>query len=137
MIVVDTNVIAYLLLPGPFTRDVEELLLKDPDWAAPLLWRSEFRNILAGYMKKGSLPPDTAYHLMEQAERRMENNEYSVSSDEVLRLASESGCSAYDCEFVALALDLDLPLVTLDKKVLRAFPKTGITPSLFVKKALS
>ena len=36
------------------------------------------------------------------------------------------GCSAYDCEFVALALDLKVPLVTSDKKVLKAFKGTAI-----------
>lgn len=37
MIVVDTNVVAYLLLAGPQTEKAEALLLHDPDWAAPVL----------------------------------------------------------------------------------------------------
>ena len=55
MIVVDVNVLAYLYLPGPFTASVEKLLLRDAQWAAPRLWRSEFRNILATYMRKDML----------------------------------------------------------------------------------
>lgn len=51
MIVVDTNVLAYLYLPGEYTAAAEALLAHDPDWAAPVLWRSEFRNILAGYLR--------------------------------------------------------------------------------------
>ena len=46
MIVVDTNILAYLYLPGDFTERAEALLAKDADWVAPTLWRSEFRNIL-------------------------------------------------------------------------------------------
>ncbi len=47
MIVVDSNVLAYLYLPGEYTAAAEVLLEHDSDWAAPILWRSEFRNILA------------------------------------------------------------------------------------------
>lgn len=55
MIVVDTNVLAYLYLPGEYTAVAEVLLERDPDWAAPVLWRSEFRIILAGHIRRGSL----------------------------------------------------------------------------------
>ena len=48
MILVDSNVLAYLYLPGDRPAETEALLDQDPDWAAPVLWRSEFRNILAG-----------------------------------------------------------------------------------------
>jgi predicted nucleic acid-binding protein len=41
----------------------------------------------------------------------------------VLELVRDSDCSAYDCEFVALATKLDAKLVTMDRKLLRAFPK--------------
>ena len=51
MIVTDTNVIAYLYLEGERSVQVEKVLEKDPHWVAPLLWRSEFRNVLALYMR--------------------------------------------------------------------------------------
>ena len=57
MIVVDTNVLAYLYLPSDFTLAAEKLLLNDPQWVAPHLWRSEFRNILAGYMRERPVIP--------------------------------------------------------------------------------
>jgi len=52
MIVADTNIITYLLLPTTYTSSVDSLYKIDPDWAAPLLWKSEFRNVLALYLKK-------------------------------------------------------------------------------------
>jgi len=55
MIVVDTNVIAYFWLPGEYTTFAERALNKDNEWAAPILWRSEFRNILPGWANSCNL----------------------------------------------------------------------------------
>ena len=60
--------------------------------------------------------------------------EYSVSSEQVLELVMDSDCTAYDCEYVALAQDLGVPLVTTDKQILRAFPKTAVSLEKFAKK---
>ncbi len=121
MIVVDTNVIAYLWLPGDFTAAAERLLAEDADWAVPLLWRSEFRNVLVGAVRRRTLPPARALAIAAAAEAQLEGREYSVDSARVLSLAHRSGCSAYGCEFVALAEDLGARLVSNDAAVLRAF----------------
>jgi len=110
MIVVDTNVIAYLYLAGGRSAQAEGVLKKDADWMAPSLWRSELRNVLALYLRKGHLALADAQAIMERAERFMEGGEYQVPSGSVLALAEASGCTAYDCEFVALAQDLDCAL---------------------------
>lgn len=122
MIVVDTNVVAYLYLPGERTADAEALLQQDPDWAVPVLWRSEFRNILAGYARRKTLSFDQACSLQSEAESLLSGAEFEVDSRAVLELVRDSDCSAYDCEFVALATKLNTRLVTADKKLLRAFP---------------
>ncbi|MGB5734274.1 MAG: type II toxin-antitoxin system VapC family toxin [Thiohalocapsa sp.] len=122
MIVVDTNVLAYMLLPAPMTAAAETLYQSDPAWAAPVLWRSEFRNVLALYLRKGLLQLDRAFAVQEQAERLMAGREFQVQSDAVLQLAETSGCSAYDCEFVAVAQDLGTRLFTADKGLRAAFP---------------
>ena len=126
MIVVDSNVLAYLYLPGEYTAAAEALLERDPDWTAPVLWRSEFRNILAGYLRRGTLTFDQAQALQNEAEDLLRGAEYEVDSRSVLELVRNSECSAYDCEFVALAMKLDAPLVTMDGKVLGAFPKIAV-----------
>ncbi len=122
MIVVDTNVVAYLLLPGPHTALVDDLLIQQPEWAAPPLWRSEWRNVLAGYLRRGVLNLDQALALQQQAEHLVIRHEEPVSSQAVLQLVASSRCSAYDCEFVAAAQQLRVPLVTADRAVLSAFP---------------
>ena len=128
MIVVDTNVVAYLLLPGPQTAAAEALLEAQPTWAAPPLWRSEWRNVLVGYWRRGSLTLEQVIALQEQAETLVIGHEEPVQSEAVLRLAASSGCSAYDCEFVAAAQQLDAPLVIADRDLLKAFP--ALTRSL-------
>jgi predicted nucleic acid-binding protein len=129
MIVVDTNVLVYLYLRGEYTADAEALLESDPDWAAPLLWRSEFRNVLAGYMRRKTLTFDQAYAVQCEAENLLAGSEFEVDSHAVLELVRGSECSAYDCEFIALATKLNTKLVTMDKKVLRAFPKRSVALS--------
>jgi len=129
MIVVDSNVLAYLYLPGEYTAAAEALLERDSDWAAPILWRSEFRNILAGYMRRKAITFEQANSLQREAESLLEGAEFEVESLAVLELVRDSDCSAYDCEFVALAMKLGTKLVTMDKKLLRTFPKRAISLS--------
>jgi len=127
MIVVDSNVLAYLYLPTEFSSQAERLLAKQPNWAAPVLWRSELRNVLALYMRKNLLTIEQAYDIQTEAETLLAGAEYDVPSLEVLRLVESSECSAYDCEFVALAKQLGTKLVTADKKILKQFPKIAVS----------
>jgi predicted nucleic acid-binding protein len=122
MIVVDTNVLAYLWLPGERTAAAESLLKKDPDWNAPVLWRSEFRNVLAGCLRREDVNLETALRIVEGAEGQMRGREFSVPSAQVFARVGESDCSAYDCEFVVLAEELGVALVTSDEKLLKSFP---------------
>ncbi len=132
MIVVDTNVIAYFWIQGEYTKFAENLLKKDSNWIAPFLWRSEFRNVLAGYLRKNLLTLDKALRLMSAAEEQLNNNEYLVTSDLVMNLVSLSNCSAYDCEYVALAKDFNIKLVTSDKKILKEFSSIAIPLKCFI-----
>ncbi len=133
MIVVDTNIIAYFYLPGEYTDLAENAFRKDSYWVAPFLWRSEFRNVLALYIRKKILTLEDTLQIMQEVELLMEGNEYSVTSAHILRLVRQSGCSAYDCEFVALARDLRVPLLTTDTKILENFPETAVHPDRFLE----
>jgi len=127
MIVVDTNILAYLYLPTEHTQKVEALLAKDPEWIAPSLWRSEFRNVLTLYLRKNLLTLNQALAIQNEAEALLQNNEFIVTSLDVLQLVQNSECSAYDCEFVALAQNMNVQLITMDKKVLKNFPETAVS----------
>lgn len=127
MIVVDTNVIGYLFLSSEQSFFAERALKKDNEWAAPILWRSEFRNVLTLYMRKNIIKLEQAQRIMNSAVNLLRGREYEVPSYEVLRLASTSKCSAYDCEFVAAANDLEAPLVTVDKQLLHEFSSVAVS----------
>jgi len=135
MIVADTNIISYLLLPTSYTESVESLYKVDSNWSAPILWKSEFRNVMALYLRKKIITLEKAMQLQETAESIIVQNDYDVSSSQVLALIDDSNCSSYDCEFVALAHHFDTKLVTQDKKILREFPSTAISVSDFLSQA--
>ena len=122
MIVVDTNVIAYLYLPGDRTAAAEALCRENPDWSVPLLWRSGMRNVLATQIRAGRIALKVAQSIQTEAERLLQGREFTVDSAEVLHLAAESGCSAYDCEFVVLADYFDVSLYSADRRLVKRFP---------------
>lgn len=134
MIVTDANLLVYLYVrAGALTERAEAVYRRDGEWASPLLWRSEVRNALARMIRDGRITMDEACTVLANAETLLKNQEYLVASPDVLTLAIQSGCSAYDCEYVALAEALNVPLVTDDREVLRAFPARAMSPEQFLK----
>jgi predicted nucleic acid-binding protein len=133
VIVVDTNVICYRWLSSSNSAAAETALAKDPHWIAPLLWRSEFRNIVALAIRKRALTVHAAQEIMRKAEASLEGGEFAVSSDAVLQLVASSNCTAYDCEFVALAHAQGLQLVTADRQIVHEFPDVAVSLDKFVR----
>lgn len=133
MIVVDTNVIGYLYLSSPRSGQAAAALRRDPDWAAPRIWRSELCKVLAIYVRGEHLSLPEASNAMSTALALLAGAEYDVAPTQVLALAAESGCSAYDCEFAALARELDVSLVTVDRQLLAAFPGTAVSLEDFAR----
>lgn len=133
MIVVDTNIIAYLFINSEYSPLVEEVLYKDPMWAAPLLWRSEFRNFLSYYLRKALLTLPDTLDIMGNAMDIMRGREYEVTSSRVMELVDSSSCSAYDCEFVALAGDLQVSFLTTDRQIRENFPEISVAPDEFLE----
>ncbi len=101
-------------------------------WCAPYLWRSEFRNVLALYLRKGLISIEDTFAAMENAELLMEGNEFYITSRQILTLVNESRCSPYDCEFVALAQQLNVKFVTEDKKIISDFQETAVDIDSFL-----
>lgn len=134
MIVADNSVLVYFWLPGAFAEWAEAAKAQDGVWAAPVLWRAEFRNVLAGYLRKKLLTEAEANAAYLNVQKDLGAHEFTVPTERILKLVLGSDCTAYDCEYVALAQDLKVPLVTTDKQILRAFPKTAVALEKFARK---
>lgn len=132
MVAVDTTVISYFAIEGEHTEDALAVRREDAEWCAPPLWRSEFANVLWMYVREGEFGYGRALELLELATDLIGERTLAVVMPEVLRLAVDSGCTAYDCQYVALARAEDMPLVTNDQEILDAFPETAVTPGDFV-----
>lgn len=135
MIVADTNLIAYLMIEGDFTPQAELVYQLDSNWIAPYLWRSEFRNILALYLRKNYLSMAEAKTIMAQGEALMKNKEFELDSASILEMIENSTLSAYDCEYVVLAKKLDINLITNDKKILKSFPDLAVSLESYGQKS--
>ena len=132
MIVVDTSLAVCLLLPGNADRRAEEVLLRDSRWVVPGLLFWEFSNVLAGHLRRGLMRLADAVAYAGEAEAILERAPFCPTRERILELALDSGCSAYDCEFAALAELLDVPLVTADPDLLQAFPGLALSPSAYL-----
>jgi predicted nucleic acid-binding protein len=128
MIVVDTNIIAYMTFATDYSPTVNSLHQHDPEWETPTLWRSEFLNILALYYRKKLIDYEESLKALDFAERLIGLREHRLSSQDILDLVTHSTCSSYDCEFVGLAKKLETKLITYDKKILREFSSLAVTP---------
>ena len=120
-------------MASPFSAAADAAWAKDSDWIVPILWRSEFRNALAGSIRRRSLTVEEAIAIANLAEAMLGRKEFTVSTPPVLQLVSTSNCSAYDCEFVGLAHANGVRLLTVDRQVLQEFPEVAISLSKFVR----
>jgi predicted nucleic acid-binding protein len=126
MIVVDTNVVVYLLTGAGPGEAAKALLEKDPEWAAPAILLSELRNVLAGLVRGGRLKPSQAQEMCGDAEEILGDRIAYVPSGPVLEMALAEGLSAYDAEFVVLARSLGVSLVTGDQGILDGAPDVAV-----------
>ena len=85
-----------------------------------------------GLIRQGNITVDMGREIAHRAESWMSGREYPANTDRVIGLAAASACSSYDCEFVAVAKDLSVPLVTADRQILRAFPETAVSLHAFL-----
>jgi len=127
VIVVDTNILAYLLIEGDQTVKVRQLLDRDPHWVAPSFWRIEFLNVLLKYARHQSLAPKPVKDIWEASFHLSQLREESVEAGKALDLALKHKITGYDALFVTLAQNLKTVCVTEDKALRKAVPHLTIS----------
>jgi len=127
MIVVDTNILAYLMIKGERTEQARQLYTQNSAWNVPHLWQHEFLNVLTTLVKQGGATVDDALILWRQALALLAQREQDINLHEALAIATENGISAYDAQYLALAQALHCPLVTEDKRLAHKFPDKALT----------
>jgi predicted nucleic acid-binding protein len=128
MIVVDSNIITARNLTSALTSRAERVEEKDPVWIVPVLWRYEFQNILATVIKAKQITREKALEIWEKVSEILIENECEPSASKVIEIVSEYKITAYDGQFVAVALEMGIPCVTEDRELQAKFP--GVTISM-------
>ena len=128
MLLVDTNVVAYLLIAGDQTEAAQELRRRDPDWRSESFLLVEFTNVLASSVASRRMNNTLANDLLTKAIILLEGKTTRIPHAAVLSIAIQYRVTAYDARFLALAQQLGRPLVTEDAKLRTAAP--GLTQSL-------
>jgi predicted nucleic acid-binding protein len=128
MFLVDTNVVAYLLIEGDHTQAAQQLRRRDPDWRSEAFLLVEFTNILASSVATKRMSLGLAEDFLGKAVALFDGKLRSMPPASVLAAAVRHGVSAYDARFLALAEAIGLPIVTEDKKLRDAAP--NLTQSL-------
>lgn len=128
--VIDTNVVAYLLLgTETFVDEARSCFEAVSDPVAPAHWEAELTNVVWMAIRTGVLPAEEGPVRLGLARRLgIESIATATLCQGALLRAVTAGVSVYDTLFVELAVRAGCPLVTFDKAVLRAFPEVAKRP---------
>jgi len=133
MIVVDSNIVAARNLTSSLTSEAKQVEEKDPIWIVPVLWRYEFQNILASAIKGKQIKPEQALNVWERVSNILIENEYEPSFSKVVDLVAQYEITAYDGQFIAVALEMEIQCVTEDRELQEKFPGIAISMKEFLK----
>ena len=129
VIVADTNLIAYLLIAGPFSEAAQRAFDRDGEWIAPLIWSHELLNVLATSVRAGHLNILKAQEIWAHAPAFVRDAE--VPALDVLQLSVSTRLGTFDCYYVVLARKMGLHLVTADKQLLERCPDVAVSIEAF------
>ena len=122
MIVVDANIIIYLVFETSFTPLARQAYARDPDWVVPDLWEAEVLNGLVSEVAAGHTTVEDAVRAASNAAALLSGRTHRCDRATVLRTARSAQLTAYDAYYVVLARDLGVQVVTEDRRISRNCP---------------
>jgi len=87
----------------------------------PVLWRYEFQNILATAIKAKQITQEHALVVWQKVAAILFENESEPSPAKVIDLVAQYGITAYDGQFIALAIEIGIPCITEDQELQQKF----------------
>ncbi len=134
--VVDTNVVAYLLLgTEQYAGEARTFLASLGEAQAPAIWEAELANVLWMATRHKILTIDDAISRLTLADNlRIHSVPNRALWQGALVRAHQSGIAVYDTLFVELAAREGLPLGTFDGALLNAFPNIAARPATLMMK---
>jgi predicted nucleic acid-binding protein len=133
MIVIEANILIYALIECDNSRMIPQLREKDADWRTTGLCLHETLNVLATFQRRGLLTLEQCQELLKSANRFISVAQCEVNIEASLAVAAKYGITGYDAQYVALAQNLAVPLITEDRKLRHAVPGIGVSMQEFIE----
>jgi predicted nucleic acid-binding protein len=129
-VVVDTSVVAYLLLGTEgFVDEAKACFKTVSNPIAPAHWEAELTNVVWMAIRSGILTPADGPVRLRLAKRLgIESLNTTTLCQGALLRSVTSGIAVYDTLFVELAARTGCRLLTFDKAVIKAFPDIAVRP---------
>ncbi len=127
MIVADTNLLVYFVVPGNTTSFAERVRAREKIWAVPSLLPHELLNVLALHVRQQKLDRDAAIRAYRRGLSIVQVAQLKPDPAAILRMMEEAACSTYDLEFVWTAQQLGVPLVIADQQILKTYPDVAVS----------
>jgi predicted nucleic acid-binding protein len=126
VLLIDTNILVYLMMQGDRTPAAQQLYERDADWRSEGFVMVEFSNVLATCVRIKALAAEQAMKLLQDALVLLPVLT-DVTHAQALETATQFGISANDARFIALAKQMRVKLVTEDTKLQAAVPSWTVS----------
>lgn len=109
-----------------YSRGIRLRAKREP-YHAPALWRLEVVNVINALVRRGSLTVEAGRTAMDILDRMQPViHESTTALTALFELAQRHNLTAYDASYLALALELKLPVACTDGKLRTALKSAGV-----------